>query len=225
MMSAIIFVFSLILSLALGSLNLFIVRRGQRGSSSQTEVEAAASSLRDLTARFEAIQQSIVKAEMALPLTREIRSLENEINKKSVEVSVASSELEAIGGRLQELEEIRREVEASAEEIKQELQSLHERESELLFRRQELESQLEASRERMFSISSELAMSEEMQAQIERMQSELSGTQEQCDKLLVQIQRGNQQCMVMKQRYNALDIEYALLYERFSKLEESRAEG
>lgn len=225
MMSAIIFAFSLLLSLALGCLNLLIVRRGQQDGSDQREVEAAASSLRELTARFEAIQQSVVKAEVALPLTREIRSIESEKRKKGVEVSVAASELEVIGGRLQELEEIRREVEASAEEIKQELRSLHERESELLFRRQELESLLAASRERMSNISSELAMSEEMQVQIERMQSELSGTREQCDKLLNQIQRGNQQCMVMKQRYNALDIEYALLYERFSQLEESRAQS
>lgn len=225
MMGEVIAGFSFVLSFLLGVVVLLIVRRAGRGSSVRKEVERTTSSLLDLKIRFDAIHESFVNAEAALPLTRELRALEKDHQKKTVEVSVAASELEVLESRLAELESIRKEVGASAEVIKQELQTLKDRESELLSRRQELESMLAAFAERMSSISSELAMSEEMKVQIERMKSELLGTEEQCDKLLLQIQRGNEQCMSMKQRYNALDIEYSLLFERLSRLEGARVQA
>jgi chromosome segregation ATPase len=198
------------------------MKGGNQSGESEKEIEEAFRSLQDLLARLEAAKPRVVAINQVLPLVKELETLDDELKNKNVKVSIVLSELEAVEFRLQELEEIRREVEVSAAEIKDELRALQEREAELRSRREELESMLQASVEKMSTIASELSMSDEMQMQIERMQGELVSTQDQCDKLLVQIQQGNEQCIAMKQRYNALDIEYALLYERFARLESAR---
>jgi len=217
-----VFLTSLLSSGAIGYLTFFRMKGGNQSGESEKEIEEAFRSLQDLLARLEAAKPRDVAISQVLPPVKELQILDDELKSKNVKVSIALSELEAVEFRLQELEEIRREVEVSAAEIKDELRALQEREAELRSRREELESMLQASAERMSTIATELSMSAEMQMQIERMQGELVSTQDQCDKLLVQIQQGNEQCIAMKQRYNALDIEYALLYERFARLESAR---
>lgn len=217
-----VFLTSLLSSGAIGYLTFFLMKGGNQSGESEKEIEEAFRSLQDLLARLEAAKPRVVAINQVLPLVKELETLDDELKNKNVKVSIALSELEAVEFRQQELEEIRREVAVSAAEIKDELRALQEREAELRSRREELESMLQASVEKMSTIASELSMSAEMQMQIERMQGELVSTQDQCDKLLVQIQQGNEQCIAMKQRYNALDIEYALLYERFARLESAR---
>jgi chromosome segregation ATPase len=217
-----VFLTSLLSAGGIGFLNFFLMKGGNQSGKINKEIEEASRSLQELLARLEAAKPRVVPINQVLPLVKELETLDDELKNKNVKVSIALSELEAVEFRQQELEEIRREVEVSAAEIKDELRALQEREAELRSRREELESMLQASVEKMSTIASELSMSDEMQMQIERMQGELVSTQDQCDKLLLQIQQGNEQCIAMKQRYNALDIEYALLYERFARLESAR---
>jgi chromosome segregation ATPase len=217
-----VFLTSSLSAAVIGYLTFFLMKGGNQSGEIGKEVEKASSSLQDLLARLESVKPRVVEIIQVLPLVKELQSLDEELKSKNVKVSIALSELEAVEFRLQELDEIRREVEVSAAEIKDELRAFQEREAELRSRREELESMLQASVEKMSTITSELSMSAEMQIQIERMQGELVSTQDQCDKLLAQIQQGNEQCIAMKQRYNALDIEYALLYERFARLESAR---
>jgi chromosome segregation ATPase len=217
-----VFLVSLLSSGAIGYLTFILNKGGNQSGETNKEIENASRSLQDLLSRLEAAKPRVVAISQVLPLVKELQTLDDELRSKNVKVSIALSELEAVEFRLQELEEIRREVEVSAAEIKDELRALQEREADLRSRREELESMLQASVEKMSTIATELSMSAEMQMQIERMQGELVSTQDQCDKLLVQIQQGNEQCIAMKQRYNALDIEYALLYERFARLESAR---
>jgi len=40
--------------------------------------------------------------------------------------------------------------------------------------------------------------------------------------LLLQVEQGNEQYFQMKKRYDALDIEYAQLYEKFSESDDSK---
>jgi chromosome segregation ATPase len=217
-----VFLVSLLSSGAIGYLTFILNKGGNQSEEINKEIENASRSLQDLLSRLEASKPRVVAISQVLPLVKDLQTLDDELRSKNVKVSIALSELEAVEFRLQELEEIRREVEVSAAEIKDELRALQEREADLRSRREELESMLQASVEKMSTIATELSMSAEMQMQIERMQGELVSTQDQCDKLLVQIQQGNEQCIAMKQRYNALDIEYALLYERFARLESAR---
>lgn len=222
MMLVVVFIASALSSAAFGFLTFLLLREGDSSSDSQRELDNSFRSLQDFLTRIDALKSGLVPVVEVSPLLRELSTLDQDLKNKNVKFSLALSELEAVEFRLQELEEIRREIEASATEIKDELRALQEREEELRSRRQELEVMLRASAEKMSTIATELAMSSEMQIQIERMQGELVLTQEQCGRLLGQIEKGNEQCMAMKQRYNALDIEYALLYEKFARLESAR---
>jgi len=51
------------------------------------------------------------------------------------------------------------------------------------------------------------------------MTSQLTMAEEKIDTLILQIEIGNEQYFTLKRRYDALDIEYAQLYEKFSESE------
>ena len=66
-------------------------------------------------------------------------------------------------------------------------------------------------------IISQIELTAQMQEQVARARAELVRTEEQIQTLLTQIQEGNEQYFVLKKRFDALDIEYAQLYEKFSE--------
>jgi hypothetical protein len=49
------------------------------------------------------------------------------------------------------------------------------------------------------------------------MKAEIEKAEEQIETLLTQITAGNEQYFILKKRYDALDIEYAQLYEKFAE--------
>ena len=65
----------------------------------------------------------------------------------------------------------------------------------------------------------EVQLTAEMKQQIEDMRNELLTTETRIEELFKEIESGNKQYFVLKHRYDALDIEYAQLYERFSEAE------
>jgi chromosome segregation ATPase len=77
----------------------------------------------------------------------------------------------------------------------------------------------------MQQLMGELQLSAELTAQIQRMQTELLSSQEKVDTLSLNIEQGNEQYFILKKRYDALDIEYAQLFEKFSAAEEMMNKG
>jgi PHD/YefM family antitoxin component YafN of YafNO toxin-antitoxin module len=82
-----------------------------------------------------------------------------------------------------------------------------------------LKQQLSAALEQMQQIISEVEMSAQAKEQVTAMQTELIQTQQKIDQLLMNVEDGNEQYFIMKKRYDALDIEYAQLYEKFTEAE------
>lgn len=134
-------------------------------------------------------------------------------------VTITQAELEAVENRLRELEEIERELEASAMETQEEFKILHKKREELAARNQKLRDELSASESALDQVLSDVQMSAEAQQEIEGMRAALVQAQAQIDTMLSEIEAGNDQYFVMKKRYDALDIEYAQLYEKFSEAE------
>lgn len=133
--------------------------------------------------------------------------------------TITAAELETVENRLRELEEIERELEASGLEAKEELKILKKKERDLLNRNDSLKQQIQVSLDQMAQIFKEIQMTAEMQEQVVNMKTELVTTQSKIDLLLLQIESANEQYFAYKQRYDALDIEYAQLYEKFSMSE------
>ena len=132
-------------------------------------------------------------------------------------VTITQAELETIEVRLRELDEISRELEASMTETKEELKILQRKEKELSNKNDALREQIANSLSKMDEIISQIELTSQMQEQITRAKSELLKTEEQIQTLLEEIQAGNEQYFILKKRFDALDIEYAQLYEKFAE--------
>ena len=132
-------------------------------------------------------------------------------------VTITQAELETIEVRLRELDEIARELDASMTETKEEMKILKRKEGELASKNESLRGQISDSTTKMDAIISEIEMSAQMQEQIVSLKSELSQADVQIENLMGEIQKGNDQYFILKKRYDALDIEYAQLYEKFAE--------
>lgn len=132
-------------------------------------------------------------------------------------VTITQAELEAIENRLRELEEISRELEASTTETKEELKILQRKESELKTKNDGLRTQIANSTAKMDALMAEIEMTAKMQDRVAVMKAELFRAEEQSQTLLNEIQRSNEQYFILKRRYDALDVEYAQLYQQFTE--------
>lgn len=138
---------------------------------------------------------------------------------------ITQAELETIEFRIRELDEVARELEASMTETKEELAILQRKEEDLAARNDQLKVQIANSVAQMDTLGTQLELSGQMQEQIDRMKSEVMRAEGQIQILLSQIQAGNEQYFNFKQRYDALDIEFAQLHERFTEQQRQGARG
>ncbi len=132
-------------------------------------------------------------------------------------VTIAEAELDMIEVRLRELEELHRELEASRTETKEELRILERKEGELRLRNDQLRTQISEANVKIETIMREIELSAQMQEEVVTLQAELLRSEEQVETLLNEIQRGNEQYFILKRRYDALDVEYAQLYQQFNE--------
>lgn len=132
-------------------------------------------------------------------------------------VTITQAELESVEGRLRELEEITRELEASTMETKEELKILQRKELDLKVKNDGLRVQIAESTDKMDALMAEIEMTAQMQEQVAVMKSELLRAEEQIQTLLNEIQISNEQYFNLKRRYDALDVEYAQLYQQLTE--------
>lgn len=150
---------------------------------------------------------------------KELISLQESIKAERGRITITQAELETVETRLRELEEIERELEASGVETKEELSILKKKEQDMKTKNENLKGQIAAAVGRINSAMSDLKLSAEMEEQVNAMKTQLVMTEEKVDTLLLQIEQSNDQYFILKKRYDALDIEYAQLFEKFSEAE------
>lgn len=151
----------------------------------------------------------------------EYQSIQESLKAERGRITITQAELETVEGRLRELQEIEREYEASLLETKEELNILNKKHGELAERSGGLKTQLQTSQGQIDQILDEIEISSQMQEGVDHAKEKLLITQQKIDSLLFQIEEGNEQYAIMKKRYDALDIEYAQLFEKFSETEGS----
>ena len=132
-------------------------------------------------------------------------------------VTIAEAELDMIEVRLRELEETHRELDASRTETKEELRILERKEGELRLKNDQLRTQISEANVKIETIMREIELSAQMHEEVVNLQADLLRSEEQVETLLNEIQRGNEQYFILKRRYDALDVEYAQLYQQFNE--------
>jgi len=97
------------------------------------------------------------------------------------------------------------------------LKILQRKEEDLKSKNDHLRIQIAETTSKMETIMSEIEMSAQMQEQVLKLRGDLLQSEEQGQTLLNEIQRGNEQYFILKRRYDALDVEYAQLYQQFNE--------
>jgi chromosome segregation ATPase len=144
-----------------------------------------------------------------------LHELSDSVQTEKGRTAITQIELETVENRLRELEEIQKELEASEGEAKEELTLLKEREQELIDKNNQLKKKLEESRSILEMLLSKVKMSKETREALEKIREELNQIETQNQMFLQKIAEGNDQYFKLKRRFDALDIEYAQLYEKF----------
>jgi hypothetical protein len=196
----------------------FLFRRtmlaGKEARSASQAIKEELALKQELWSRIESIS-----AEMADPVEYEKVNADAARAREALKaergrVIIIQAELESVEVRLRELDEVNRELEASALETKEELKIFQKRESELKTKNEELRVQIADSTTKMEALMSEIEMSVQMQEQVKIMRADLLKSEEQVETLMNEIQKGNEQYFIFKRRYDALDVEYAQLYQQ-----------
>ena len=172
---------------------------------------------RELWNRVENARGSLASQEDFARYAKDFFAAREALKVERGRVTITQAELEALDVRLRELEEISRELEASSTETKEELKILQRKEGELRTKNEALRNQIADSISKMEALISEIEMTSQMQEQVAIMKSELIRSEEKIQTMLNEIQQSNEQYFNLKRRYDALDVEYAQLYQQLSE--------
>lgn len=205
---------------AVGVAGFLLVKAKKKGGNANVALDAMTEELKaksELAERLDAAMAQLVDSGDMTGKVRELIIARESLKAERGRVTITQAELETIEVRLRELDEISRELEASAVETKEEIKILNKKERDLNQKNEALKNQIAKSLQEIDSVIGRLEMSAQLQEQVDLMKSELVRTESQIETLLGQIQAGNEQYFILKKRYDALDIEYAQLYEKFSE--------
>jgi len=205
--------------LAVARMYLSIARRKHDVRQVVEKLGADLKEKKELIAKVQELFGRMVPMEEVREKGRALKLLQESLKTERGRITITQAELETVENRLRELEEISRELEASGVETKEELNILKKKEKELTTKNENLKQQIAASMAQIDEMLTQLQLNAELAAQVEAMKADLLATQEKIDTLLLEIEQGNEQYFVLKKRYDALDIEYAQLFEKFSEAE------
>lgn len=149
-------------------------------------------------------------------VAKEVKVLIEALRTERGRITITSAELETVETRLRELEEIERELEASNSETEKELNILKKKESDLRNKNDLLKTRLGEKTQELQKMMEELQVSAEVAEQLNAIKAQMATSETKIDALLVQVQQCNEQYISLKMKYDALDIEYAQLYEKFA---------
>jgi chromosome segregation ATPase len=193
--------------------------------SQSSEVEAIVAkelgAKQELVAKLRALYSTMVDTNSARNKIREIKALQETLKAERGRITITQAELETVETRLRELEEIERELEASGLETKEELTILEKKQRELVGKNDALKTKIADSAQQWEQLLKEIESNSQLFERAQAAKMELITTEERISTLMLQIEQGNEQYFILKRRYDALDIEYAQLYEKFSESEQA----
>jgi chromosome segregation ATPase len=172
---------------------------------------------RDLWSRVASFKEGLADQQDFAKAAQKFLQARDSLKAEQGRATISYAELEALEVRLRELEEIGRELEASSTETKEELKILQRKESELRSKNDALRGQIADSLSKMEALIAEIEMTAQMQEQVAVMRSELLRSEEKIQTMLNEIQTSNEQYFNLKRRYDALDVEYAQLYQQLTE--------
>lgn len=172
---------------------------------------------RDLWERVKGFRDELASEQELAQGAKQFLTAREALKAERGKATLSKAELDALEVRLRDLEEIGRELEASSTETREELKIHQRKEGELRSRNDALRNQIADSLTKMEALIAEIEMTAQMQEQVAIMKSELLRSEEKIQTMLNEIQQSNEQYFNLKKRYDALDVEYAQLYQQLTE--------
>jgi chromosome segregation ATPase len=194
---------------------------GSQSSEAEAIVAKELGAKQELAAKLRSLYSTMVDTNSARNKIREIKALQETLKAERGRITITQAELETVETRLRELEEIERELEASGLETKEELTILEKKQRELVSKNDALKNKIADSAQQWEQLLKEIESNSQLFERAQAAKMELITTEERISTLMLQIEQGNEQYFILKRRYDALDIEYAQLYEKFSESEQA----
>ncbi len=145
---------------------------------------------------------------------REAHLLEDTLKNERSKLSIGKAELDGLTTRSKELDEVQQELENSSLEAEKELEMLRSQERELAEASEKLREELDKALVQLDKLLDELAHSQVAVERLAQSKQEMLESQEKIAWYEEQIVDTNANYMELKKAYDALDIEYAQLYEK-----------
>ena len=180
----------------------------------QTELEEKKQILENL-AKFSV---GLIMAEDRDKAQEGLSAVREAVESEKGRVTILQAEAEAVDVRLRELEEIERELDSSGIEAAREMGMLRAQDKDIEFRNTKLFEMHEEAELLLNRISSNVT-DPEVLSLIEKARADLKGSQERLKHFQDELPTLNEKYMSLKRAYDALDIEYAQLYEKQSSKE------
>jgi len=149
----------------------------------------------------------------------QLRSMKESVRVEKGRISITQAELETVEARLRELEEIDRELVASRLETEEEKKILERKDKEMRSKNDSLKEQIEKVSANLTALLPGLNLDDALKEELNTLKDRLGTSSEHTTKLLDDIESTISQYFLVKARYDALDIEYAQLYEKFADQE------
>lgn len=129
-------------------------------------------------------------------------------------IRAAEGELQSVQGRLSDLAEVTAELEETSAEVQRELDNLREQEVQLRRRTGEVQGKLQSSKVKVEALLVELANNQKAIQALEAANNQLLEQQRRIANYELMIAEVSTKYLELKRAYDALDIEYAQLYQR-----------
>lgn len=208
-------VLGVVLTYLIMSRRVRLARSGLEDAVMQLELEFKKK--KELLARLRDITSGLQPKEEVFQRQRNLSNLEEEVRSCQGRVAIAEGELTAVEERLMELKEIEKELENSQVEAGRELEELRTQEKAIREQNESLSKALEEASERIDKLLSELSTSAVAVERLHKAKASLTSMQDQITHYEEEILQVNSQYSRLKRAYDALDIEYAQLYEKHSR--------
>ena len=160
------------------------------------------------------LSQGLTPADRFTELEESLRSVEEELRAERGRLTITEAELEAVDTRLRELEELKRELEMSGLDAVRELELLRAQERDIANQNEVLKTQLDSALDQLDMLLDMLASSAAAVSQLNGAKGELVEAEKKSNWYQEQIMSLNHKYIALKKAYDALDIEYAQLYEK-----------
>jgi len=147
-------------------------------------------------------------------IKQEVATMESAFNAEHGRLTITHAELDAVRHRLNDLVETDKEIKSSLEAADKEYAILKSQEEEIKLQNSKLEEGLSSIISKIDELTSELKGSEELAKGFLKAKEDLQAVEGQFKWYESEIVQLNEKYIDLKKAYDALDIEYAQLYER-----------